>query len=76
MRAQRINTASTIGLVILSPDRPLPTVLPATLRTVLTRQMPMPQPDEGTSAHIFQLSVVVTAPTGILNFATADGTQP
>ncbi len=56
MRAQQINRASTIGLVVL-PLAVLLTVLPAALRAVLTGQMPTPQPDEGTGAHIFQLSI-------------------
>ena len=34
------------------------------------------QPDEGTAAHIFQLSVVAVVPTILLFLATADWRQP
>jgi hypothetical protein len=35
-----------------------------------------PLPDEGTGAHIFQLSIVALVPMGLLFLATADWTQP
>jgi hypothetical protein len=35
-----------------------------------------PLPDEGTGAHIFQLSIVALVPAGFLFLATADWTQP
>ena len=35
-----------------------------------------PQPDEGTQAHIFQLSIVALAPTILLFLATADWKRP
>src|ERR1019366_9029000 len=47
-------------------------VLPA----VLSGHIPPPGPDEGTSAHIFQLSIVALVPVGLLFLATADWTQP
>lgn len=35
-----------------------------------------PEPDEGTAAHIFQLSVVAVAPILLLFLATADWQKP
>ncbi len=75
MRGQQINLASNIGLVVLSLAALL-TVLPSALRAVLTGQMPTLEPDEGTGAHIFQLSIVALVPMGFLFLATADWTQP
>ena len=75
MRAQQLNRLSTLGLVVLSLTALL-TVLPFALRAVLTGHIPPPEPDEDTGAHIFQLSIVALAPTGVLFFATADWTQP
>jgi hypothetical protein len=35
-----------------------------------------PQPDEGSAAHIFQLSIVALVPTILLYLVTADWRQP
>ncbi len=75
MRGQQINRVSNIGLVVLSLAALL-TVLPSALRVVLTGQMPILEPDEGTGAHIFQLSLAALVPMGFLFFATADWTRP
>jgi hypothetical protein len=75
MRTQQLNRLSTLGLVVLSLTALL-IVLPFALRAVLTGHIPPPEPDEGTGAHIFQLSIVAMVPTGVLFFATADWTQP
>jgi hypothetical protein len=50
----------------------------AALLTVLTGYLPgyVPQQDEGTAAHIFQLSIVALVPAGLLFLATADWTRP
>jgi uncharacterized membrane protein len=44
--------------------------------TVLTGFFQAPQPDEGTAAHIFQLSVVMTFAVGVLFLVTADWHHP
>jgi hypothetical protein len=75
MRAQRINRVSTVGLIVLSLTALL-TVLPVALRMALGGHVPPPEPDEGTRAHIFQLSIVALLPMGVLFLATADWTQP
>jgi peptidoglycan/LPS O-acetylase OafA/YrhL len=46
------------------------------LLAVLTGFFQAPQPDEGTAAHIFQLSVVLSLAVGVLFVVTADWRQP
>ena len=75
MHMQQMNRVSTLGLVVLSLTA-LMTVLPFALRAVFTGYIPPPEPDEGTGAHIFQLSVVALVPMGIFFVATAEWTQP
>ena len=69
MNAQSINRASGAGLIVLSL---------VAFVTVLTGYLPghPRQVDEGTQAHIFQLSILLLAPTGLIFLATADWTRP
>jgi len=46
------------------------------LLTVLSGYTQPPQTDEGTGAHIFQLSIVLLVPALMIFLATADWTQP
>lgn len=46
------------------------------LVTVLIGSTQPPQPDEGTLAHIFQLSVLAAVPAFLLFLATADWKRP
>ena len=64
---QQINRVSSIVLIVLS--------LIALLDVLLGYTQP-PLSDEGTGAHIFQLSIVALMATGFLFLATADWTQP
>jgi len=75
MRAEQLNRVSMVGLVILSVTA-LSTVLDATLGVLLSGQIPPPEPDEGTGAHVFQLSIAALLPVGVFFFATADWTRP
>jgi len=68
MDAQRINQVSTIGLTVLS--------LIALMDVLLLGYLRPPLADEGSGAHIFQLSILLLVPTGILFLATTDWTQP
>ena len=45
------------------------------LLAVLSGYFQPPQPDEGSAAHIFQLSIAALAPMILLFLATADWTQ-
>ena len=69
MDAPALNRSSGIALLVLS--------LIAFI-TVLTGYLPghPPQADEGTQAHIFQLSILLIAPVGLVFFGTADWTRP
>jgi hypothetical protein len=68
MRGQEINRVSGIVLIVLS--------LTALLDVLLLGYTQPPLSDEGTGAHIFQLSIVALVPTGLLFLTTADWTQP
>src|SRR5207237_10591726 len=70
MRTQHINSLSSVMLVLLSL-----TAL-ATVVTGLIWPPPMPEPDEGTQAHIFQLSIAALFPLTAAVLATADWRQP
>jgi len=67
MHGQQINRVSGIVLIVLSLTA---------LLAVLSGYTQPPQPDEGTAAHIFQLSVVALVPMTLLFLATADWGQP
>ncbi len=67
MRGEQLNRVSgkvMLGLSVL------------TLLTVVSGYFQAPQPDEGTAAHIFQLSIVALVPTILLFLATADWKEP
>jgi len=68
MRVQQINWVSSIALIVLSHT--------ALLDVLLLGYTQPPLPDEGTGAHIFQLSIVALVPIGFIFLATADWTQP
>jgi len=67
MRGQQINRVSSRVLIVLSLTA---------LLAVLSGYARPPQPDEGTAAHIFQLSILALVPTFLLFLATADWRQP
>lgn len=67
MRGQQINRVSGRVLIFLSF---------AALLAVISGYVQWPQPDEGSAAHIFQLSIVALVPTILLFLATADWKEP
>ena len=67
MRTQQVNRVSGITIVSLSLTA---------LLVVLWGYTQPPLPDEGTGAHIFQLSVVALVPTTLVFLTTADWRQP
>jgi hypothetical protein len=67
MNGELINRVSSKILIVLSL---------IALLAVLSGYMQPPQPDEGTAAHIFQLSIVALVPMALLFFATANWEQP
>jgi hypothetical protein len=66
MRGPLVNRVSGNVLIVLS--------LTALLAVLSGYALP-PQPDEGTPAHIFQLSIVALVPMIVLFCATADWRQ-
>jgi len=70
MRTQQVNRASSVVLILLSL-----TAL-VTVVTGLIWPPPIPEPDEGTQAHIFQLSIAALLPMTIVVLSTADWRRP
>jgi hypothetical protein len=64
----KINKVSTLAIVALP--------LIALLDVLLLGYTRPPLPDEGTGAHIFQLTIAALVPTGLVFLATADWSQP
>jgi hypothetical protein len=67
MTVRQINRLSGKVLMVLSFTA---------LLSVFSGYTHPPLPDEGTAAHLFQLSIVALVPMTFLFFATADWTQP
>jgi hypothetical protein len=76
MDAPRINRASGLGLLALALTALAMVCVGFIGRAVLLGYIPPPDPDEGTAAHLFQLSIAGLVPVGALFLATADWTQP
>jgi hypothetical protein len=77
MSGEQINRVSGIVLIVLSLIALL-TVMSAyrvSFQPFSIYTQPL-EPDEGTQAHIFQLSIVALAPMILLFLATADWTRP
>ena len=64
---KKLNRASAIAALALSL---------IALLCVVSGYFQPPQPDEGSAAHIFQISLVLLFPTLIIFLATADWTHP
>ncbi len=67
MHAQRINRVSGKVIIVLSL---------IALLAVLSGYLQPPQPDEGSAAHIFQISIVLLVPMILLFLATTDWRRP
>lgn len=70
MRTEQINRISSVVLILLS----LAALI--TVVTGLISRPPMPESDEGTQAHIFQLAIAALVPMIIVVLGTADWRQP
>ena len=70
MPERQVNRASGIGLIVLSLTALL------TVLSGLAQPAQFSQPDEGTAAHIFQLSIAALVPLTLVFLATADWTRP
>ena len=67
MTMQQVNRLSAFVLALLAV---------IALFAVLSGFFQPPQPDEGASAHIFQLAIAALVPATIVFVATADWTNP
>jgi hypothetical protein len=67
MHEQQINRIASKIIVVLSF---------VALLAVLSGYAQPPQPDEGTAAHIFQLSLVALVPAALLFLGTMDKKHP
>ena len=70
MPSQQLNRVSGVVLIALS------LVALFTVVTGLIWPPPVPEPDEGTQAHIFQLSIAGLLPVAVLVVGTADWRRP
>jgi len=75
METPQINRYSAIALHVFSFLALVP-LLVVVGGGLLRGQLPPPAPDEGTGAHIFQLSIAALLPVGFVFLATADWTRP
>jgi hypothetical protein len=75
MNARGVNRISA-GLVIFLSLAALLPILLVVLRIALTGQVPPPERDEGTGAHIFQLSIAGLVPALVVFVASADWERP
>lgn len=67
MRWEQVNRVSNRGMLLLSCFALVLVLIGSTRR---------PQPDEGTSAHLFQLAIVALFPVTVAYLVTADWSRP
>jgi hypothetical protein len=75
MNARAVNRVSAGLVIFLSLTALLPIVL-VLLRIALTGQVSPPERDEGTGAHVFQLSIAGLVPALFVFLASADWARP
>ena len=68
----RISGHAVLGLSLFA----MIMVVSATVLAMVGRFSPSPDGDEGTAAHLFQLTMVLLVPTGLTFLATANWRQP
>jgi hypothetical protein len=72
MNSARVNRISSVVMLVLSLTA---SVVPWSLAWLRGFDQP-PLEDEGTSAHLFQLSIAALVPVTLIFFATADWARP
>jgi len=75
VQAHRIYRICVVAAFLFSLSA-LGTILTGVAPILLTGHVPPPVRDEGTQAHIFQLSIAALLPVGMVCVATADWTRP
>jgi hypothetical protein len=72
LRTNRLSGHVVLGLSLFA----MSLVVGATVLTMLGRFNPSPDGDEGTAAHLFQLTIVLLLPAGLTFVATANWQRP
>lgn len=75
MASRRVHDYTTAALHLFSFTALLP-LLVVFVRGVAAGRLPAPEPDEGTGAHVFQLSIAALLPIGVAFLASADWNRP
>lgn len=75
MQASQINRYSAIALHLFSFTALLPLLI-VVGGGLLRGHLSPPDPDEGTGAHVFQLSIAALLPTGLVFLSTTDWSRP
>jgi hypothetical protein len=71
-----VNRASLIAVFAFSLIALSTLVVVLSAALLSTGHLPQPEPDEGTAAHIFQLSIALLLPAGLVFLATANWARP
>jgi len=71
-----VNRASLIAIFAFSLVALSTLVVTLSVALISTGHLPQPEPDEGTAAHIFQLSIVLLMPAVVVFLATANWARP
>ena len=75
MGAESVNRGSLIAVFLFSLAA-LSTLVVTFAAALLAGHLPKPEPDEGTAAHIFQLSIFLLMPATLVFLATAKWERP
>jgi|SRR5579884_4252575 len=75
MDRARLHRVSVVALHLLSFTALLPLLI-AVGGGLVRGHLAAPAPDEGTGAHVFQLSIAALLPSGVLCLATAPWDRP
>jgi hypothetical protein len=73
---ESVNRASLIAVFAFSLIALSTLVVALSAALLSTGHLPQPEPDEGTAAHIFQLSIALLMPAGLVFLATANWARP
>ena len=73
---ESVNRASLIAVFAFSLVALSTLVVALSAALVSTGHLPQPEPDEGTAAHIFQLSIALLMPAIVVYVATANWARP
>jgi hypothetical protein len=74
--SESVNRASLIAVFAFSLIALSTLVVALSAALLSTGHLPQPEPDEGTAAHIFQLSIALLMPAILVFLATANWARP